>query len=125
MDVASALDVLVPAAVYTGSLTANTQEAYEGVQWGDGRAKPGWSDLSAVVIMPPVSETLEGMFIQAVEQYSELLTPEEEASLWLLKAGITEMLRFNRLAAARAAITLAVIPGALEPVRQAMLGVIP
>ena len=43
IDVALALDALVPAAQYGGSLTDNTEEAYEAIVWEDERAKPSWS----------------------------------------------------------------------------------
>ena len=45
MDVALVLDKLIPTAQYSGSLTANTQEAYENLFWEDERAKPSWEDI--------------------------------------------------------------------------------
>lgn len=45
MDVAIALDLLVPGAAYGGSLTANTRVAYEALRWEDARPQPSWSDL--------------------------------------------------------------------------------
>ena len=47
MDVASRLDALVPAAKYGGSLTANTQGAYDALRWADTRTKPTWADIEA------------------------------------------------------------------------------
>jgi len=46
MDVALTLDRLVPGAKYRGSLTANTQEAYEKIRWEDKRVKPTWEELN-------------------------------------------------------------------------------
>ncbi len=42
-DLAGALDYLVPAALYRGSLTANTQDAYEALTWLDPRPKPTYA----------------------------------------------------------------------------------
>lgn len=47
MDVAVALDRLVPGAAYGGSLTDNTREAFDALRWEDDRAKPSWSDVEA------------------------------------------------------------------------------
>jgi len=47
VDVAMTLDSLVPAARYGGSLTENTQRAYDALRWGDGRPKPTWSAILA------------------------------------------------------------------------------
>ena len=48
LDVAYALDQLIPAALYRGSLTANTEAAYDAITWLDGRTKPSWSEIIAV-----------------------------------------------------------------------------
>jgi hypothetical protein len=48
MDIALTLDSLVPAAEYGGSLTDNTQHAYDTLVWTDSRPKPTWADLVAV-----------------------------------------------------------------------------
>jgi hypothetical protein len=45
MDIALALESLVAGAIYSGSLTANTQEAYESITWNDARTKPTWAEL--------------------------------------------------------------------------------
>jgi hypothetical protein len=42
MDIAYALDLLVPQAIYSGSVTANTEDAYAAIQWEDPREKPTW-----------------------------------------------------------------------------------
>lgn len=47
MDVALALESLVPAACRGGSLTDNTREQYEALRWEDERAKPTWEELVA------------------------------------------------------------------------------
>ena len=70
---------------------------------------------------PPLAQQLEIIFIQAVRQYDGLLPPSTEGDLFILKAGITEMLKFDRVAAAKAKIEGVTLPEALEPIRAAML----
>lgn len=124
-DIASVLDNLLPGAIYYGSLTANTEEAYDALNWQDDRPKPTWEEIEAVEVKPPLAERLETIFISAIQGSDGVLTPEEEAGLFLIKTGITEMLKFNRFAAAQAMIEAAAIPEALEPVRAAMLAEFP
>lgn len=45
MDVALSLGKLIPNAVYSGSLTANTEDVYNNINWQDERAKPSWDDI--------------------------------------------------------------------------------
>ena len=46
-DVALAIDALVPAAQYGGSVTANTEAAYNAIRWEDARPKPTWAEIVA------------------------------------------------------------------------------
>lgn len=122
MDVALALDVLVPGAQYGGSLTANTEEVYDAIIWQDERQKPSWEAIqSAQLPQDPLSKQLEDLFIQALQEHGNALPPNTEGDLFILKAGITEMLKFNRLAAAKAKIESVLLPDVLEPIRSAML----
>lgn len=45
MDLALAIENLVPAAQYGGSTTANDQAAFNALVWEDGRAKPNWTQI--------------------------------------------------------------------------------
>lgn len=47
MNVALALDALVPGAAYRGSLTANTRTAFDALVWEDDRTKPSWAQVEA------------------------------------------------------------------------------
>lgn len=47
MDIALAIEVLVPGAQYGGSLTANTRGAFDALRWEDVRQKPQWEHLQA------------------------------------------------------------------------------
>jgi hypothetical protein len=44
-NIASALENLVPNPDYFGSLTDNTQDAYNAITWNDTRVKPSWDDV--------------------------------------------------------------------------------
>ena len=46
-DIAIALDKLMPAARYGGSLTANDRAAYDALVWEDDRPKPTWAQIEA------------------------------------------------------------------------------
>lgn len=46
-DVALAIEALVPAAEYGGSVTANTEEAYNAIVWKDERPQPTWAEVIA------------------------------------------------------------------------------
>ncbi|CAB4145601.1 hypothetical protein UFOVP482_15 [uncultured Caudovirales phage] len=45
MDVAMTIEVLVPAAEYYGSTTANTKECFDALDWNDERKKPTWAQM--------------------------------------------------------------------------------
>ena len=45
LDVALAIEILVPAANYFGSVTDNTEESYSSLEWLDERGKPAWREL--------------------------------------------------------------------------------
>lgn len=52
MDIALAIDKLIPAAEYGGSVTANDQASYEAIRWADERPKPSWAELLAAYAPP-------------------------------------------------------------------------
>lgn len=49
MSLAIALENILPGALYTGSLTEDTPEAYAAIQWLDTRPKPPYEKLKAAV----------------------------------------------------------------------------
>ena len=51
-DIAAALDLLVPAAAYGGSLIANNRSAYDALRWKDTRPKPTWAEIEAATSAP-------------------------------------------------------------------------
>ncbi len=127
MDVAAALDKLIPAAVYTGSLTANTQEAYAAIQWGDERPKPSWTELSAVVIEPPLADVLEGIFLDGIRQFAAIVPASVRGQLFILKAAGVEALKAGDIEATKALIEEAPLPqdAQVEAIRAEMLGRFP
>lgn len=46
MEIAIAIELLVPAAKYFGSTTPNTRECFETLDWFDEREKPTWQQLN-------------------------------------------------------------------------------
>jgi len=78
LDVAYALDQLLPAALYSGSLTANTESAYNAITWNDGRTKPLWSAIIAVPeYVPPAYDNSRSQFDRLVEQLGTDTTESE------------------------------------------------
>ena len=54
IDVALAIEALLPAAEYFGSTTANTKECFDNLNWQDSRTKPSWKQVQdAWVILEP------------------------------------------------------------------------
>ncbi len=50
MDIAYTLHTLIPSAKYFGSLTENTREAYDKLEWHDERPKPSWEVLEKTAL---------------------------------------------------------------------------
>ena len=75
-DVATALETLVPAAKYGGSLTANTREAFDALRWEDDRPKPSWDDVEAAMTPDPaeaLAREREGMVCSRFQAKAALL----------------------------------------------------
>jgi len=45
MDIALAIERLIPVAKYGGSVTANTKTSYDALRWEDTRPKPRWTAI--------------------------------------------------------------------------------
>lgn len=70
MDIAWAIDKLVPAAIYSGSTSANTQAAYTALTWGDERTKPTWTALVAAFNANPIPTDKKAAIKAALETLS-------------------------------------------------------
>lgn len=69
MDIALAIEKLVPSAKYRGSLTVNTQEAFNTIIWEDSRQKPAWDELKAVEL---------DVFIDSIRPERNILLQESD-----------------------------------------------
>ena len=68
MTLAEALHVLVPGYSCTGNIDDSTEEQYNALVWEDLRAKPTWSEISAVMAEEiPIVPTLEDR-VEALEE---------------------------------------------------------
>ena len=81
MDIALAIEHLVPQAKYGGSVTANTKEAYEAITWNADRKKPSWSDIQRAYALATVEQAKELKAQETTEQLierkiKELVSPE-------------------------------------------------
>jgi hypothetical protein len=90
IDVALALDALVPAAEYGGCLTGNTKEEYEALRWEDPREKPSWEAVQAVNTTPPptskeIIDILTALFSELPDELAipmmDLISPAKDAIL--------------------------------------------
>jgi hypothetical protein len=45
MDIALALDYLIPSGNWQGSVTDNTEKSFNSIQWHDHRVKPTWQEI--------------------------------------------------------------------------------
>lgn len=74
----------------------------------------------------PIAQQMEEMFLEILTEHGDLITPSQEAAMFRLKAGLIEMFKFNRYAAARAAIeAFTDFPTALAPAKAALHSLIP
>ena len=53
-DVALAIEALVPAAKYGGTVTNNTADEFDALSWEDQRPKPTWKQVQAATIPAPL-----------------------------------------------------------------------
>ena len=96
-DVATALETLVPAAKYGGSLTANTREAFDALRWEDDRPKPSWDDVEAAMTPDP-AEALAQWRETATAPFADFLVALFDAG-WITEAGFNDWLSRNALPA--------------------------
>lgn len=73
MDVALRLEQLVSGAVYNGSLTENTQKAYDRIDWADGRQKPTWAEIQAAPEPKSIAELYGAMSLSEQSKYEDYI----------------------------------------------------
>jgi hypothetical protein len=85
MDVALAIEALLPAAEYFGSTTDNTKDSFDNLDWKDSRTKPTWKQLQDawVILEPKLIAEAEAKAAQRQALLSRLGITEEEARILL------------------------------------------
>ncbi len=91
MDIALVLESLLPACQYGGSLTTNTEEAYNNIRWDDERPKPSWeeiqiewSNLSEYNKWAEIRELRDYLLAESDwTQLSDSPLSEEEKGIWI------------------------------------------
>lgn len=82
MDIALAVERLVPGAEYFGSVESNDNAAWKSVDWRDSRGKPSWGDLVSAYSDIQKEQTNTG--ITKVGNLKERIENLENAVLALL-----------------------------------------
>jgi len=59
MDIALAIESLIPGAKYQGSVTANTKASYTKLTWLDASDKPTWAQIQEADAALPAPQTQE------------------------------------------------------------------
>ena len=81
-DIALTLDFLLPGSKYRGSLTENTQQAYNAITWLDERTKPTWGEIQAAantaeIASKPVVELLDELIASGELQMANNPLPDD------------------------------------------------
>jgi hypothetical protein len=85
MDVALAIESLLPAAEYFGSTTDNTKKCFDDLNWLDERPKPTWKQVQDawVILEPKLVSDAEAKATQKAALLERLGITEDEAKLLL------------------------------------------
>jgi len=85
MDIALAIEALLPAAEYYGSTTANDKDCFDNLDWQDSRTKPTWKQLQDVwvTLEPKLVSDAEAKATQRQAILDRLGITAEEAALIL------------------------------------------
>jgi hypothetical protein len=89
IDVALAIEALLPAAQYYGSTTANTKECFDSLNWLDTREKPTWENIQDAYAALPESVKNPEKFATEARLAAEAklaalgLTPDDLTALGL------------------------------------------
>ena len=88
MDVALAIDKLVPRAKYEGSVVANTKASYTALTWKDTRTKPIWTAIVAADATLPVPQTTEEIKAAEMAAFASAEGVVSQVDLIALKIGL-------------------------------------
>lgn len=99
MDIALAVEQIIPAAAYFGSVTANTPEAWEAARWHDERRdKPSWEELEAVWLdahIKNVAKEYEARVQERLDKFARTLTYYSILSACTYATSVIEMYRIE------------------------------
>jgi len=116
LDVATALDLLVPAAEYSGSLTGNDLNAYSHITWHDEREKPSWQAIQNRMNTP-----LPVPLIDKLANFMNAQSIEVQAQFAALRAAVKNELSEDRPLVAKAIIENTQVPEELAEAKVALL----
>jgi len=85
IDVALAIEAILPAAEYFGTTIENTKKCYDDLNWQDSRPKPTWKKLEDVwvILEPELKAKAETKASQRQAILTRLGITEEEARILL------------------------------------------
>lgn len=88
MDVALAIEALLPAAEYFGSTTPNTKDCLDNLDWQDSRTKPTWKQVQDawVILEPQLVAEAEAKANDKAELLARLGITADEAKLLLAQS---------------------------------------
>lgn len=123
MDVALAIEYLVPTAHYFGSLTGNTEAAFNALTWNDERQKPTWQELQdAWAYM--VANYLHLSKRDAMNAVFAELPIATRASLAPLKAAVKVEIEEGNFDVVAEIINQTVVPPELDAAKQQLLAIL-
>ncbi len=88
MDLALAIEKLLPAAKYFGSVTANAEASYTELVWNDTRSKPTWTAILAADASLPVPQTAEEIKAAEMAAFASAEGVVSQVNLIALKIGL-------------------------------------
>ncbi len=118
VDVAAAIDVLVAAAEYRGSLTSNTQADYDALIWEDERPKPSWEAIQAADITPKLSKS------ERLRLAYQQLPVEKRVKYGAIMVQAKIFLEQGDSEAAAFQLSRLVVTPEEEPLKQAIIGIL-
>ena len=90
IDVALAIELLVPAAQWQGSVTDNTEESFNNIRWEDSRKKPAWADLESAWADYEAQQVIREKLERQTQTDSELVEPQWQALIKVVAGKLGE-----------------------------------
>lgn len=123
MDASLALNYLVPSASYRGSLTANSEDAFNAITWEDERQKPSWAQVqSAWTYMQ--SNYLDKSKKDALTAIFNGLPIATRAQLAPLKAAVKVEFEEGNFSVVAEIINQTAVPPELQATKQQLIAIL-